>query len=395
MESLTDVLTGEAFRNPVMLACGHSFSQEPLFKWWETKQQRLCPMCRHESAPEFQPIPNFTLAALTEETARQKQQLYFLFDSSTEHIKPGLRLSSHYKEVHTIRLFLFEMIKTAKESVVLFGGTIVEQRLISREIESSAVNFLDGAPVSKKMVFSPDTDIDLAFKTKADHDSFLAALQSRLTVTIRSTGSYSQLPGLQVTKVFAAFFRNRKADRLRIDLVFLDEGHLSWPDFAERMVACDLKEPHYLINPLLSTVFYQHLLTGGTLLENSKDRLVRNLLRRIDDNAPLQWCLLSPDTFASFFNTDISYHSYVTSMLGRLAKALRRGSQVVGITISYDRTDRAYLMPCGHRQCQPARLSDIDYVYNKQTESINVVCSLQDTEHLFFKQFWSRPSRNH
>jgi hypothetical protein len=141
---------------------------------------------------------------------------------------------------------------------------------------------------------------------------------------------------------------------------------------------------------LLSTVFYRHLLTGGTLLENSKDRFVRSLLRRIDDDAPLQWCLLSPDTFAKL-NTDVSYHYYVTSMLGRLAKALRRGSQVAGIAISYDRG--AYVMPCGHRQCQRARLSDMDHVYNKQTESINVVCSLQYTEHLFFKQFWALPSR--
>lgn len=395
MESLTDVLTGEPFREPVILACGHTFSSEPLLRWWHTSEKRICPMCRQEVALEYRAIPNFIVGALCEESQQlaNKQELFFLYKNSLEHIKPGMRFSQHCREVHNIRLFVLELAK--RENVVLFGGTVVEHRSISQAFDAMEDAVLDGAPISKRHVFAPYTDLDLAFRDKDTCHAFLATLRAALTIEERPPGQYGQLQGLQVISVKASFFRNRKPDRLRVDLVYEDDSRgigLRWPDFAERMVACDLQEPRYVLNPLLSPVFYAHCLTGGNLLEHKEDRFVRSLLRRIDDQSPLQWCLLAPDAFASLPNQSpasdqlLLYKDYVTSLLGRLDKALRRGSLVAGIAVAYDRERRDFTMPCGHLQCRPTLLRDVEWRCN--TEAMHVLCDLTAQEHLFFKLFW-------
>lgn len=60
------------FKNPVLLACSHSFCEACVRGSWEAKQSRPCPTCRQPS-PTDEPAPNLVLKNLCEKFIQQRK----------------------------------------------------------------------------------------------------------------------------------------------------------------------------------------------------------------------------------------------------------------------------------------------------------------------------------
>ena len=406
------VLTGEPFCDPVILKCGHTFSSAPLYVWWETKQQRLCPVCRQETPADFQPITNFAVAQLGEKTEKKKDdreekiyadgpRMFFLPFNSVQHIKLKMRYAYHNREVHRTRVLILEQIKKNCEyPVLIFGGTVVQHRRISLEFERlpATVELQAGKQISEKLVFSSQTDLDLAFYSEANCDQFVELLKSCFVVLSGKDGPYCALQGLTVRRLRVRLATHRPTDHLKVDLVYASKDRgvgFAWPDFIERTIACHVRSDgaRYVMNPLIPVCFYRHLLSRGSLMESKEDRLVSSLLRRIDDQSPLQWCLLRPTDFTQLLPSEQKtekielYSEYLQSMLCRLDRALRRGDVVSGITIFFDKEHRTFTVPC-HHYCTWASLSEMPWKYRVSSDEIIYTCTVTGDDHLFFKQFW-------
>uniref|UniRef100_A0A665VJH6 Tripartite motif containing 35-12 n=1 Tax=Echeneis naucrates TaxID=173247 RepID=A0A665VJH6_ECHNA len=63
----------EIFRDPVVLACSHSFCKDCLLRWWKGKQQRECPCCKKIS-PVSDPPRNLALKNLCEAFLQRRDQ---------------------------------------------------------------------------------------------------------------------------------------------------------------------------------------------------------------------------------------------------------------------------------------------------------------------------------
>ncbi|XP_076158961.1 zinc-binding protein A33-like [Alosa pseudoharengus] len=62
----------DIFREPVLLACGHSFCRECLSRHWSCSPGRRCPVCRRPSPQE--PLLNISLRSTCESFLQQQQQ---------------------------------------------------------------------------------------------------------------------------------------------------------------------------------------------------------------------------------------------------------------------------------------------------------------------------------
>uniref|UniRef100_A0A8C9R398 Nuclear factor 7, brain-like n=1 Tax=Scleropages formosus TaxID=113540 RepID=A0A8C9R398_SCLFO len=63
----------EIFKDPVLLACSHSFCRSCVQQYWEQKSSRECPVCRRRSSIEHPP-PNLVLKNIIESYFKQKSQ---------------------------------------------------------------------------------------------------------------------------------------------------------------------------------------------------------------------------------------------------------------------------------------------------------------------------------
>ena len=417
MDNFVDVLTGEYFQNPVIIQCGHTFSHGALMRWWETKESRVCPICRQINPSNFNPIPNFALVLPAESHRKEEEckeekeekedakksstKQFYLSMNSVAHVKPHMRFALHSREVHRVRRHLLRMVRDFEYKIKVFGGTVTEFRNISNEFEKRSLEEPDdGVFVPSNLVFSPSTDLDLAFESESNCEAFITHLKSRMEIGSVYKGTYEKIQGLCVHRLKARFVSSRPADHLALDLVYADAElgvGFAWPDFLEKMLACDLKgeAPSYVINPLIGPTFYGHLMSRGNLLEHSHDRLVRSILRRIDDQIPLQWCLLRPSSFHNLiknnaFDENEAYRLYFESMLRRLKKTLIQGNLVSGISLLYDKESRTFSLPCGSHRCSHWKsLSKMQLVYSPSLDAITYICALTGDDTVLFNQFWN------
>lgn len=412
MDNFVDVLTGEYFKNPVIIQCGHSFSNDALMMWWATKESRVCPICRQINPNSFNPIPNFALVLPAETQINQRREDYkeekehkssqfYLSMDSMAHVKPHMRFALHSREVHRIRRYVLTMARDFDEKITVFGGTVTEERRISQEFEKRRLEEpTDGSSVPSSLVFSPTTDLDIAFESAMCCDAFIARLKLCMAITCMYKGTYEKIQGLCVNRLKVRFVNNRPLDYLSLDLVYTAEElgvGFAWPDFLEKMIACNLKRDtgSYVINPLIAPVFYRRLLTRGSLMiERPEDRFVRSILRRIDDQLPLQWCLLRPRSFRDLVTNNAllpndGYPLYFESMLGRLRKALLQGYVVSGISLVFDKESRTFSILHGSHQCgQWKTLKKMQLTYSPSLDAITYVCALTGDETVLFNQFW-------
>uniref|UniRef100_A0A4W6BWH0 Tripartite motif containing 35-12 n=1 Tax=Lates calcarifer TaxID=8187 RepID=A0A4W6BWH0_LATCA len=72
-EDLCCPVCQEVFRDPVLLACSHSFCKDCLKRWWREKQTPDCPVCERRSSKEEPPL-NLVLKKLCESFLQERDQ---------------------------------------------------------------------------------------------------------------------------------------------------------------------------------------------------------------------------------------------------------------------------------------------------------------------------------
>ncbi|XP_018544048.1 nuclear factor 7, brain [Lates calcarifer] len=72
-EDLCCPVCQEVFRDPVLLACSHSFCKDCLKRWWREKQTQECPVCKRRSSREDPPV-SLVLKNLCEAFLQERDQ---------------------------------------------------------------------------------------------------------------------------------------------------------------------------------------------------------------------------------------------------------------------------------------------------------------------------------
>ncbi|XP_062241109.1 nuclear factor 7, brain-like [Platichthys flesus] len=72
-EDLCCPVCHDVFRDPVLLACSHSFCRDCLKSWWKDKEEKECPLCKRRSSKSLPPV-NLALKKLCETFLQERDQ---------------------------------------------------------------------------------------------------------------------------------------------------------------------------------------------------------------------------------------------------------------------------------------------------------------------------------
>ena len=390
MDFLLDPITRLRMTDPVMLPCGHTYERGSINEWF-SNNWRSCPFRCFNKKP-FVLVPNWALVMALEGMQDIKEQSeearVFLRLNSKLPFKPLMFLSYQSRQVHLLRTSLIGLIREG----TLFGSTPREYRRLALDQENK--DSKDGDHTDA--VFSPETDVDIAFVSEQTCLDFVAILGSLFTLKKKQTVHYN-LQGIRVLSLFIYFrFQEKNGVFLSVDLVYPDATvglGFVWPDFVECQLACKFKGavPSYVLNPLISPEhFFGSLWKKGNAMESRENRFLDSLLRHIDERAPWRWCLLRPYAFMRLVKTNQylqgeAYELYVTNMLRRLCKVLFRGILVRGIGIRYCKDTNQFCMPCGHVQLS---LNSMECFYNVEEDVLEYVCKVEKKKYHLFSDFF-------
>ena len=380
---LLDPISKNVMLDPVILPCGHTFGRLSIEAWILSNGQR-CPMqCRESEQNPFTLVPNRALAlALDKEEITDR--IFLKLDSEAP-FKPSLFPAYKSRQVHHIRQSVIGLL----ENGFLIGSTPREFRRIARRDHNVLV---DGERTNA--IFSAETDLDIAFSNEKELLDFVRKLSALFV--LKSKFSDYFLQGLRVMSYRVSFrFQEGSGISLSVDLVCPDPSvgiGSTWPDFVECQLACHmtLGKPSYDFNPLIDLhSFFRKIWPRGGITESPRDRFLHDLICRIDEQKPWQWCLLRPEFFTRLIKTDKylqseAYELYVMSMLRRLSKFLYRGVTVVGISITFSQQAQMFLLPCGH---MTASLHLLECFYNDQRDVLEYVCKDEIRVYDLFSSF--------